>query len=167
MSVSSSEYLRRRMEATPKRIAPTPIRDASQRTEILRFKAAAAGPRGKPSGGQRILLSSEGRVAAAAGCGICGQPEQVTVVKECCPMPVLYERVPGAIAGSCRPCGTPGPVVYEGENFPKACCPTPGHTNTIVANDVDMSVPLQIRPCVPCRLPEQPPCCDEDGCLIE
>ena len=162
MSQSSSEYLRRKMEAAAKTIAPRPLRDASMVTERTRFKALA-GSVARYNGGQMQEYSSEWIAAARAGCAVCAEPVQETVTQECCPPIADHNPATLAFQGSQRGCCDAARPVGVIER----CC-VPGTTNTFWANGV---TPESIRdgpfgpapPCKSCPPSTARPQCDENG----
>lgn len=152
MSSSYSEYLRRKMAATPQIVAPRPLGDASMVTQIKRMtNTTVASPL---DGGQRLQLSSEAVVAARAGCGICEAPVPQTVEIACCPPTPDLDPKPAALQGTDRGCcqivGPPIPYV-------ECCREGPVTVRTWQANDVLPNVVPQLPPCVPCpgRVPDE------------
>lgn len=152
--MSCSELLRRRQEALPKVIAPRPIRDASQLTEMRKFAACAGRPAGVRSDGSSVLPSSESYLYAKAGCSVCLSPKQETiVVAGCCSPPEPPTQL--ALQGS-MPCPCPGSYVTA-QLASRECCTSPGNSRTWLANDMP---PNFVAPPPPCS---HPPRCPPQG----
>ncbi len=139
---SSGEYLRRKMEAAPKRISPRPLGDASLRTQMIRFGNTVVG---RPNGAQQLVRSSEVVVSARASCGICEAPTQQTTEVACC-TPEPRVTVPAAgLRGTDRGCCRVDlpPVVTN------TCCPDPVLRNTYKANGIIPGLVPIIASCCP------------------
>ena len=150
---SQSEYLRRKMAAAPKRVAPRPMGDSSVLTQARRMVAVAGGPAAY-NDGQAQQYSSEWLAAARAGCAICADPPQVVHDISCCPAPTVLDPVPLALRGSERvPCCPP-----RGQPTVEPCCRT-GTTNTLWANDIRSGYVAPVPVCVSCPPPAPSPCC--------
>ena len=158
--MSQSEYLRRKMEAAPKRVAPRPIGDSSTLTAARRMTAVANGP-ANYNDGQNQVRSSEWVAAKKAGCAICADPPQVVHEVPCCPdaIPALPDPVPAALQGSERVSCCP-PVASRVPE-PDACCRT-GTTNTWWANQIGPNARPALPACTTCP-PPPVQCCDETG----
>jgi len=137
MSQSSSEYLRRRLEASTKVIGPRPTRDAGLLTEQKRF--LASGTVAKRSDGQSQVWTSEPVASKLAGCAICASPTPKTAAVIECPCDIPVDKNPATEAywGStkCCPSGKPGLFVET------PCCNGQGTVNTFWANKVPANQP--------------------------
>ena len=158
--MQSSELLRRSTEDAAKLQSARPLKDASLRTQMIRFGNTVVG-RAK-NGGQQLVRSSEVVVSARAACSICEAPVQQTYEIGCCePEPrvtVPATGLRGTDRGCCR-VDLP-PVVSN------TCCPDPALRNTYKANGIVPGlVPILssccpppgqpcITPCMECPLPE-------------
>lgn len=163
-----SEYLRRKLESMPRVFGPATIGDESSRTAIARYKATAAarGPTQqvdptcckhpgrdgegarvykRPGNGAQQTWSTEGRLAAAAGCAICGVGRVGYVYQDCCPQESTPEqprdstgalRDPTMKAAIYKGRETCCPVLGSGLSGPDCCTLEPGHINTLLANNV-------------------------------
>lgn len=126
-----SEYLRRKMESTPKTIAPRPIGDSSLLTQINRYKTTKAPVRG--SDGQQQEWSGEALMAAKAGCAVCAAPAPTTVTIPCCgqeaqPTGLAYQGIQRC------PCPTAGPPPQLKSPYDN-CCPESLPQTTIPNNN--------------------------------
>ena len=146
--MSASEYLRRRMDAAPKIIAPRPLGDSSMVTQKLKFAACAGRPYGTRSDGSGVIPSSESVLLARAGCAVCADPKQETIEVACCPYPEP-EVVPLALQGAHGCCA--GPVVTAQLAPPRECCSEPGNTRTLLANDIPSGFKGGLPPCKPVK----------------
>jgi len=148
MSLSSSEYLRRKMAATVQTIAPRRLADASQLTQIRRYAAAAASPVGSRSDGNMLVPSADARLACLGGS--CTDNQKVTV--PCCPTTFGAQDLPRAYqGGSLYPC-TPPPVTAQ--LAPRPCHSSgPGYTRTYLANDIRTDTLYAAPPCKVCPSP--------------
>jgi hypothetical protein len=181
--MNHSEYLRRKLERIPSVIGPARPGDESMRIMEVRFKASIrrapvqppvetccrgptpywrsgggrpdTGPYPRAADGQQQIWSSEFIAASRAGCAICavGRPE--TIVKPCCPLdpePEPERAKPLALQGKQTCC----PAV--GDPFPALDCScelSPGHINTLLANDMpsdNIPYPVPIRNCRRCSM---------------
>ena len=199
--MNHSEYLRRRLESLPRVFGPAVVGDESSRTTMARYKATAAarGPSvqadptcctrpgrdgegarvyKRPGDGAQQTWSTEGRLAAAAGCAICGVGRVGYVYHDCCPQESTPEQ-PRDASGVLRD-PTKKAAAYQGR---ETCCPIlgpgpqlsgpvccelePGHINTLLANNVPnarIPIPPAEKGCCVNNLPACPcdPCCT--GC---
>jgi hypothetical protein len=155
--MSQSEYLRRKMEAAPKRVAPRPIGDSSTLTAARRMTAIANGP-ANYNDGQNQIRSSEWVAAKKAGCAICADPPQVVRDVSCCEAAVP-DPVPLALQGSERVCCA-SQIVASQPAEPEECCRS-GTTNTWWANQIGPNARPALPACTTCPPPVQ--CCDETG----
>lgn len=159
--MSASEYLRRKIDAAPKIIAPRPLGDSSMVTQKRKFAACAGRPVGTRSDGSNVIPSSESVLFARAGCAVCADPPQKIIEVPCCPYPEPTV-VPLALQGTMAcPCSA-SPVTAQLAD-PK-CCATPGNSRTLWANDIPSNFVGPIPPCKPhghCAkaVPEETPCC--------
>ena len=191
--MNHSEYLRRRLESLPRVFGPATVGDESSRTSISRYKATAAarGPSSQPDpicckiagrdgDGARVFRvpgdgaqqtwSTEGRLAAAAGCAICAVGRVGYVYQDCCPQESTPEQPRDAVGNlldptkkaaaykgheTCCPIQGPGPQLAG----PSCCKLEPGHINTLLANNVPNSkipVPPAEKGCCINTLPSCP-----------
>jgi hypothetical protein len=114
----SSQRLRQRMEAIPKRIAPRPLGDASVQTERVRFANSVR--TNKPqTAGSMLVLSSEFVTSGHAQCAVCQNPPQdVYVQTDCCGLPSTNPPgKPLALQGRCT-------TVCPQFNFPQPVLPS-------------------------------------------
>lgn len=152
MSLSQGEYLRRKMEAAPKRIAPRPLGDSSMVTQSVRVRALANSV-GRYNDGQAQVYSSEWLASARAGCAVCNEPEQKVKEVACCPYGPDSDHSPLAQAywGSTRGCCGP---LETSKSAAKVCCPDRvGErvtTNTLWTNRIGVGS-VGFGPAPPCR----------------
>lgn len=168
MTASSSEYLRRKMDAATKVVAPRPIGDASVLTQIRRYRASKpVAPKepvtdccrvypGRIGDGQQQIWSSEGVLAAVAGCAVCSDPPQIIRDIDCCPYTEPTTK-PLALQGSQSGC-----CPFNGglpPTTPECCCA--GKTNTWWANCITPGTIVPVPGCTTCPppIPTCQPCC--------
>ena len=149
--MSSSERLRRRMEASTKIISHRPLKDSSVLTSVNRYKNTVL-PTKKQSDGQQLVYSSEVVAAARAGCAICATPRVPLEPIQCCPFPEP-ETKPLALQGKQPGCC---PIIGGRPPLPE-CCRTPGNVNTWWANDIPAGYVGTLPPCHSCPPPEPVP----------
>jgi hypothetical protein len=161
MAMSSSEYLRRRVDAMPKVIAPRPVGDASMVTQMRKYAACRGRPEGVRSDGSSVIPSSESLTLSRAGCAVCASPPQKTVEIPCCPYPDDETKQLALLATLSCPC--PGSYVTA-QLAPRECCPGSGRSNTWKANDMPSGFVGPVAPSqckTPCRVPAPvEPACD-------
>lgn len=143
--MSASEYLRRRMDAAPKIIAPRPLGDSSMVTQKRKFAACAGRPYGTRSGGSGVIPSTESVLLAHAGCAVCADPKQEIIEVPCCPYPEP-EVVPLALQATQGCCVK---IVQPTPN--RTCCSEPGNTRTLWANDIPSGFKGGLPPCKPVK----------------
>jgi hypothetical protein len=154
----SSQRLRQRMEAMPKRIAPRPLGDASVQTERVRFANSVR--TNKPqTAGSMLVLSSEFVTAGRANCAVCqNPPQEVYEQTDCCPLPSTNPpgkplALQGRCTSVCPQYNFPQPVL------PPADCCRPGF-NTVWANNLlpgSRGLYGQIPATGGCIAPNRPP----------
>jgi hypothetical protein len=144
--MTASEYLRRRMEATPKIIAPRPLGDSSMVTQKLKFAACAGRPYGTRSDGSGVVPSTESVLLARAGCSVCANPPQETAEIACCPIP---EPAIGPLDLQTLTKCCVGSFVTAKLADPPQCCSEPGYSRTLLANDMPSNFVGSLPPCKP------------------
>ncbi len=148
--MQSSELLRRRTEDAAKLQGARPLKDASLRTQMMRFSNTVVT---RANGGQQLVRSSEAAISARAACGVCAAPVQQTHEIACCtPEPRVTVPVAGLRGTDHGCCRVDLPPVIS-----NTCCPDPVLRNTYKANGIIPGLIPILSSCCP---PPGEPCID-------